>query len=191
VATCGSSATGTLPRCNSRRVEDAFIERARVLSGCNSPKTARWRPRRHRQPLVASSPGNRAGASVTGEQRRLAAIVAADVVGYSRLMGRDEAGTLAALKAIRREVVDPAISRHNGRIVKTTGDGNRVTPRVWCESPVWAKSGLRDKKQSDMEPCFLLRIRQAARGSRDRRPPAGCARSCSTTPRAGCRCWPR
>jgi class 3 adenylate cyclase len=60
---------------------------------------------------------------VTGEQRRLAAIVSADVVGYSRLMGRDEAGTLSALKAVRREVVDPAISRHNGRLVKTTGDG--------------------------------------------------------------------
>jgi adenylate cyclase len=57
------------------------------------------------------------------EQRKLAAIVAADVVGYSRLMGRDESGTLAALKALRREVVDPKIDDHNGRIVKTTGDG--------------------------------------------------------------------
>jgi adenylate cyclase len=57
------------------------------------------------------------------EQRRLAAIVAADVVGYSRLMGLDESGTLAALKAIRREIVDPALSDHGGRLVKTTGDG--------------------------------------------------------------------
>ncbi len=57
------------------------------------------------------------------EQRRLAAIVSADVAGYSRLMGRDESGTLAALKALRREVVDPRIAKHNGRIVKTTGDG--------------------------------------------------------------------
>jgi TolB-like protein/class 3 adenylate cyclase len=57
------------------------------------------------------------------EQRRLAAIVAADVVGYSRLMGRDESGTLAALKALRREVIDPPIAAHGGRIVKTTGDG--------------------------------------------------------------------
>ena len=57
------------------------------------------------------------------EQRRLAAIVSADVAGYSRLMGRDESGTLAALKALRREVIDPLIARHNGRIVKTTGDG--------------------------------------------------------------------
>jgi adenylate cyclase len=57
------------------------------------------------------------------EQRRLAAIVAADVVGYSRLMGRDESGTLSALKALRRDVVDPPIAAHGGRIVKTTGDG--------------------------------------------------------------------
>jgi adenylate cyclase len=55
--------------------------------------------------------------------RRLAAIVAADVVGYSRLMGVDEAGTLAALKTHRRELVDPKIDAHQGRIVKTTGDG--------------------------------------------------------------------
>jgi adenylate cyclase len=57
------------------------------------------------------------------EQRRLAAIVSADVAGYSRLMGRDESGTLAALKALRQEVMDPAIASHGGRIVKTTGDG--------------------------------------------------------------------
>jgi adenylate cyclase len=57
------------------------------------------------------------------EQRRLAAIVAADVAGYSRLMGRDESGTLAQLKALRRDVVDPPIAAHSGRIVKTTGDG--------------------------------------------------------------------
>src|SRR5262245_2227473 len=56
-------------------------------------------------------------------ERRLAAILAADVVGYSRLIGFDEEGTLEALKAHRRELVDPIISRHNGRIVKTMGDG--------------------------------------------------------------------
>jgi adenylate cyclase len=59
-------------------------------------------------------------------ERRLAAILAADVAGYSRLMGTDEVGTLAALKAHRREVVDPAIAQHHGRIVKTTGDGMLV-----------------------------------------------------------------
>jgi len=55
--------------------------------------------------------------------RRLAAILAADVAGYSRLIGADEGGTLQALKAIRAEVIDPAIAAHNGRLVKTTGDG--------------------------------------------------------------------
>jgi adenylate cyclase len=56
-------------------------------------------------------------------ERRLAAILAADVVGYSRLMGKDEAGTLAALKTHRRELIDPKITEHNGRIVKLMGDG--------------------------------------------------------------------
>jgi adenylate cyclase len=56
-------------------------------------------------------------------ERRLAAILAADVAGYSRLMGADEEGTLAALKAIRRELGDPKIAEHKGGIVKTTGDG--------------------------------------------------------------------
>jgi adenylate cyclase len=56
-------------------------------------------------------------------ERRLAAIVAADVVGYSRLMGADEIGTLRALNAHRRELIDPKIAAHRGRIVKTTGDG--------------------------------------------------------------------
>src|SRR5438477_2987035 len=56
-------------------------------------------------------------------ERRLTAILAADVAGYSRLMGSDEEGTLAALKMLRREVADPKIKEHRGRIVKTTGDG--------------------------------------------------------------------
>lgn len=56
-------------------------------------------------------------------QRRLAAILAADVVGYSRLMGIDEDGTLARLKTLRRDLLDPRIDQHRGRIVKTTGDG--------------------------------------------------------------------
>ena len=59
-------------------------------------------------------------------ERRLAAILAADVAGYSRLMGVDEEGTLTALKAYRREIIDPRIAEHRGRIVKTTGDGALV-----------------------------------------------------------------
>ena len=56
-------------------------------------------------------------------ERRLAAVLAADVAGYSRLMGADEEGTLARLKAFRKTIVDPAIASHRGHIVKTNGDG--------------------------------------------------------------------
>src|SRR3954451_7466189 len=59
-------------------------------------------------------------------QRRLMAILAADMVGYSRLMEIDEAGTLARLKAHRLELIDPAIAKNKGRIIKTTGDGMLV-----------------------------------------------------------------
>jgi adenylate cyclase len=60
------------------------------------------------------------------EQRRLAAIVAADVVSYSRLMGRDESGTLARLREHRKQRFEPALARHGGRLVKLTGDGALV-----------------------------------------------------------------
>src|ERR1700690_3717866 len=56
-------------------------------------------------------------------ERKLAAILAADVAGYSRLMGADDEGTLARLKAHRKEVIDPKIAEQRGRVVKTTGDG--------------------------------------------------------------------
>jgi len=56
-------------------------------------------------------------------ERKLAAILAADIAGYSRLVGLDEEGTLARLRALRRELIDPAIAQHRGRIFKTTGDG--------------------------------------------------------------------
>ena len=59
-------------------------------------------------------------------ERRLAAVLAADVAGYSRLMGADEEGTLARLKAVRKNLVDPTIASNRGRIVKTTGDGMLV-----------------------------------------------------------------
>ena len=76
-------------------------------------------------------------------ERRLAAILAADIAGYSRLMGADEVGTLAALKAHRREIVDRSIAQHHGRIVKTTGDGMLVefasaVDAVTCSRPTSA-----------------------------------------------------
>ena len=57
------------------------------------------------------------------ETRKLVAILAADVVGYSRLVGADEDGTVARIRALRSELIDPAIASNRGRIVKTTGDG--------------------------------------------------------------------
>jgi adenylate cyclase len=59
-------------------------------------------------------------------ERRLAAVLAADIAGYSRLMGRDEEGTLAQLKSFRKTLVDPGLAMHRGRIIKTTGDGMLV-----------------------------------------------------------------
>src|SRR6266436_1372121 len=81
-------------------------------------------------------------------ERRLAAILAADIVGYSRLMGADEVGTLTALKLHRREIVDPAIAAHKGRIVKTTGDGSLVefgsaVDAVTCAMAVQEKMAVR------------------------------------------------
>ena len=75
--------------------------------------------------------------------RRLAAILAADVAAYSRLMGADESGTLSTLKAIRAELIDPTIATHNGRLVKTTGDGllvefGRVVDALRCATEVQA-----------------------------------------------------
>jgi len=75
--------------------------------------------------------------------RRLAAILAADVAGYSRMMGVDEEGTLRALKAIRAELIDPTIAAHGGRLVKTTGDGllvefSSVVDALSCATEVQA-----------------------------------------------------
>ena len=75
--------------------------------------------------------------------RRLAAILAADVAGYSRLIGADESDTLTRLKAIRVELIDPTIAAHNGRLVKTTGDGllvefGSVVDALRCASVVQA-----------------------------------------------------
>ena len=71
-------------------------------------------------------------------ERRLAAILAADVVGYSRLMERDETGTLERLKAVRRELMNPALEKCRGRVIKTTGDGMLVEfSSIPTESREW------------------------------------------------------
>jgi class 3 adenylate cyclase len=59
-------------------------------------------------------------------QRKIAAILAADVVGYSRLAGADEGGTLARLRALRSDLIDPALATHHGRIVNRTDDGSLI-----------------------------------------------------------------
>ena len=64
-------------------------------------------------------------------ERKLAAILAADVVGYSRLMGADEAGTHARLKALRKALIEPKIAECRGRTVELTGDGALVSSRAW------------------------------------------------------------
>jgi TolB-like protein/class 3 adenylate cyclase/Tfp pilus assembly protein PilF len=99
---------------------------------------------------------------LTGErvERRLAAVLAADVAGYSRIMGADEEGTLKVLKAHRKEVVDPAIAAHRGRIVKTTGDGMlvefaSVVDAVTCAMVVQAKMAERNEAT---EPKIKFRI---------------------------------
>jgi adenylate cyclase len=92
--------------------------------------------------------------------RRLAAVLAADVAGYSRLMGEDEEGTLAALKAIRRELYDPKIKEHYGRIVKTTGDGvlvefASVVDAVRCAVDIQRDMALRNAGTPDAKRIEL------------------------------------
>ena len=82
------------------------------------------------------------------QTRRLAAILAADVAGYSRLIGADEGSTLQAFKAIRVELFDPMVAIHNGRLVKTTGDGflvefGRVVDALRCASEIHTEGGDR------------------------------------------------
>jgi adenylate cyclase len=82
-------------------------------------------------------------------ERKLVAILAADIVGYSRLVGLDEEGTLARLKALLRELIDPTIAEHHGRIVKTTGDGllvefGSVVDAVRCAVAVQRATPVRE-----------------------------------------------
>jgi adenylate cyclase len=94
--------------------------------------------------------------------RKLAAILAADVVGYSRLMGADEAGTLGALKRHRETIFDPAVAAHNGRIVKLIGDGTivefgSVVDAVNCALSVQRSSGSLSDAGAH-QPTIVLRI---------------------------------
>lgn len=89
--------------------------------------------------------------------RRLAAIVAADVAGYSRLMEADEEGTLARLRALRTQLIDPAIAQHGGRIFKTTGDGLLAEFLSVVEAVRWA-IGVQRSIQAEAETGIAFRI---------------------------------
>jgi TolB-like protein/class 3 adenylate cyclase len=97
---------------------------------------------------------------LTGErvERRLAAVLAADVAGYSRLMGVDEEGTLARLKAVRKALVDPAIASHRGRIVKTTGDGMLVEFASAVDAARCATEVQRNMAEQNADVARELRI---------------------------------
>jgi class 3 adenylate cyclase len=100
-------------------------------------------------------------------ERRLAAIFAGDVAGYSRLMEIDEEGTLAALKRHRRELVDPKIKEHRGRVVKLTGDGilvefASVVDAVRCAVEWWDLPGWKVGRTWLLTKAAVLRWLEAA-----------------------------
>src|SRR5882672_11811622 len=95
------------------------------------------------------------------QTRRLAAILAADVAGYSRLIGADEEGTLNRLKSIRADVIDPKIAEHRGRIVKTTGDGllvefSSVVDALRCATEV---QNAMAERNADAPPASRIEFR--------------------------------
>src|SRR5918997_3675827 len=92
--------------------------------------------------------------------RRLAAILAADVVGFSALMGQDEEGTLAHIKSLRREVIEPKVQAHHGRVFKTTGDGVLVefsSPVEAVRCAVSIQETL--AANAGQEPFYALQLR--------------------------------
>src|ERR1700687_4231313 len=98
---------------------------------------------------------------VPGPERRLAAVLAADMVGYSRLMEVDETGTLARLKTHRIELIDPAIAKNRGRIIKTTGDGmlvefHSVADAVLCAAEIQRRMARRN---ADVPPARWMQFR--------------------------------
>jgi adenylate cyclase len=98
---------------------------------------------------------------VPGPERRLAAVLAADMVGFSRLMEADETGTLARLKTHRIELIDPAIAKNHGRIIKTTGDGmlvefHSVVEAVLCATEIQRRM---TRRNSDVSPARWIQFR--------------------------------
>jgi class 3 adenylate cyclase len=109
-------------------------------------------------------------------QRRLAAILAADVVGYGRLMERNEAGTLAVLKARRKEVLEPLVVQHHGRIFKFTGDGVLIefasaVDAVECAVELQSRMAEANAGLSE-DQAIVLRVRPCSNTSRAKSPSA-------------------
>src|SRR5947199_6603417 len=96
-----------------------------------------------------------------GPERRLAAVLASDMAGYSRLREVDEAGTLARLKTHRLELIDPAIAKNRGRIIKTAGDGMlvefpSVTEAIQCAAEIQRRMARRN---ADVSPARSIQLR--------------------------------
>ena len=103
-------------------------------------------------------------------ERRMAAIVAVDVVGYSRLVERDEAGTLAAIKRLRGEAIEPLLAKHHGRIVKLLGDGvlaefASVVDAVSCAVALQKETAARQARRPAGKTHHLAHRRQPRRRS--------------------------
>jgi class 3 adenylate cyclase len=116
---------------------------------------------RSKRSSVARTLQSRRPGVVVAATRRLAAVLAADLVGYSRLMGFDEEGTLVRLRALRTELLDPKIAGNNGRLVKTTGDGflvefNSVIDALRCAKDV--QLGMAGQATIEPDRRFMLRI---------------------------------
>jgi len=153
------SLTGTLVGS----VENRRLFQRRMVHSATSTNT-RTGPRPAISLLDSLS---RTGWRMSGErlQRRLAAILAADIAGYSRLMGADEEGTLTRLKALRSGLIDPKIAEHRGRIFKTTGDGiliefASVVDALRCALEVQAGMGEQNAVPSNQRIEFRIGIHQ-------------------------------
>ena len=141
-------------------------------------------------PYDASRYGAHEGA-LTRDQRRLAAIVSADVVGYSLLMGRDDSATLAGLKAHRRDLIDPKIAEYGGRIVKTTGDGlllefPSVVDAVRCAVDVQRGMAERNAGVPPNSGSIFVSASMSATSSSM----ATTSSATASMSRRGCRRWP-
>ena len=106
-------------------------------------------------------------------QRRLAAILSADVVGYFRLMGMDEAGTLSRLNALRRQLIDPTIAAHSGRIVKLLGDGALVEFASAPWTPSAARSKSRESSGSTIPVAQIKRHLKTFQSAQEKSPDQG------------------